>query len=361
MLLQDCIDNRDNNFNLMRVMAAAAVLVTHSFALATGSSAAEPFRETLGLTMGTIAVDVFFIISGFLVTSSLVKRNSTVEFICGRALRIFPGLWVMLLLLVFVLAPIVSELPAAEYFLAPQTRFYLLKCASLFTGVTDSLPGVFGNNPYKSAVNGSLWTMPHEVRMYALLLVAWALIAASRARPLPLLKRFAVGACALGAMVTVVSCFREVPYATAAKLLYAFFAGSCFYLFKDHIRLSRKVFWIAAGCLVLAASAGKTPFLLVYTIMIPYVVTHLAYARSPTLWAYNRVGDYSYGIYIYAFPIQQTVALLMPGVSVIGIVTIAGAVTLLMAVLSWHVVEQPCLRLKHAVAARISRSVASAA
>ena len=78
---------RDNNFNLIRFCAAFAVLISHSFAIATGSGSAEPMRHTLGLTWAYIAVDVFFLTSGFLVTASLISRQSAVGFAWARALR----------------------------------------------------------------------------------------------------------------------------------------------------------------------------------------------------------------------------------------------------------------------------------
>lgn len=173
MKLSNYSQGRDNNFNLIRIIAALAVLVTHSFALAIGTADAEPFRKSLGMTMGSIAVDVFFITSGFLVTSSLLNRQSTIEFIWARVLRIFPALIVMLLLTVFVLGVIFTTLPTLTYLSLPQTYIYFAKCATLITGVAYNLPGVFDSNPYKNAVNGSLWTMPHEVRMYAILAIVW--------------------------------------------------------------------------------------------------------------------------------------------------------------------------------------------
>ncbi len=101
MRLSNFTDGRDNNFSLIRIIAAFAVLITHSFALAIGTGEAEPFQKFLGMTMGTIAVDIFFITSGFLVTSSLLTRQSVIEFVWARVLRIYPALLVMLCLTVF--------------------------------------------------------------------------------------------------------------------------------------------------------------------------------------------------------------------------------------------------------------------
>lgn len=170
MKLSNFTEGKDNNFNLIRIVAALAVLVTHSFALAIGTGDAEPFRNTLGMTMGAIAVDVFFITSGFLVTGSLFTRQSAIEFIWARSLRIFPALLVMLVLTVFVLGVYFTSLPVDSYLRNSMTHRYFLSCATLVAGITYNLPGVFEGNPYKSAVNGSLWTMPYEIKMYLILL-----------------------------------------------------------------------------------------------------------------------------------------------------------------------------------------------
>ena len=121
MKLSDFTQGRDNNFNLIRIVAALAVLVTHSFALTVGSGNAEPLRASLGMTMGSIAVDVFFIASGFLVTASLLNRQSAIDFIWARVLRIFPALSVMLFLTVFGLGAFFTSLPAPSYFANPGT------------------------------------------------------------------------------------------------------------------------------------------------------------------------------------------------------------------------------------------------
>ncbi|MCE9537429.1 MAG: acyltransferase, partial [Nitrospirae bacterium] len=173
MTLSNYTQGHDNNFNLLRIVAAFAVLVTHSFALAIGTGAAEPFRDSLGMTMGTMAVDVFFVTSGFLVTGSLLARQNARQFLWARFLRVFPALLVMLLLTVFGLGPLLTSWPLAAYLTDSGTYGYLLKCATLVSGVWYNLPGVFDDNPFKHAVNGSLWSLPYEIRMYAIVLMVW--------------------------------------------------------------------------------------------------------------------------------------------------------------------------------------------
>jgi peptidoglycan/LPS O-acetylase OafA/YrhL len=110
MRLIEAAQGKDNNFNLIRLIAALAVLVTHSFAIATGNPELEPLRGWLGMTIGDFAVDAFFITSGFLVTASLARRQSGLEFVCARVLRIYPALLVMVALTVFVVGPLLSRL-----------------------------------------------------------------------------------------------------------------------------------------------------------------------------------------------------------------------------------------------------------
>ena len=111
MKLSQFAQGRDNNYNFIRFMAAVAVLVTHSFVLATGRPNTEPLRARLGLTLGSVAVDIFFITSGFLVTASLLNRRSIIDFAWARLLRIFPALLIMLLLTVFVLGVWLNAYP----------------------------------------------------------------------------------------------------------------------------------------------------------------------------------------------------------------------------------------------------------
>ncbi len=178
MRLIDVSAGRDNNFNLIRLLSATAVLFSHSFSLSTGAPDAEPLVSLIGMTPASIAVDVFFLASGFLVTASLFRSESLVDYTLARVLRIFPGLLVMLALTVFVMGLALSTLSSQDYLLSAGVYRYFTKCATLH--ITYHLPGVFADNPYKAAVNGSLWTLPYEVRMYALLAGGWALLGLTR-------------------------------------------------------------------------------------------------------------------------------------------------------------------------------------
>ena len=146
MRLSDYAVGRDNNFNLIRLAAALSVIFSHSVAVLGLPSSREFFFDHLGLSLAEMAVDVFFVTSGFLVTGSLVNRGDVIAFLWARALRIYPAIWVMLVLTVFALAPALTTLPLADYFTSPKTHEYFAKCATLIGGVRYSLPGVFETN-----------------------------------------------------------------------------------------------------------------------------------------------------------------------------------------------------------------------
>jgi peptidoglycan/LPS O-acetylase OafA/YrhL len=346
MKLSELTEGRDNNFNLIRITAALAVLVTHTFAVTIGTSDAEPLRDSLGMTMGSIAVDIFFITSGFLVTGSLLTRQSVVEFMWARFLRIVPALLIMTVLTVFGLGVIFTSLPLSSYLADSTTYIYLLKCASLITGVAFTLPGVFQGNPMHDMVNASLWTMPQEIRMYAILLLIFLVSRVIKINRIMLLKTVIIIIFAISGVLVVYSHFFLPDVVTFVNLLFMFFSGAAFYVLKNRIRLSYSVFWVVIIALLLSAITDKQAFFVIYLLTITYILFYVAYIPSGCIRKYNQVGDYSYGIYIYAFPVQQSVAALVPGVSVLPMLSISVPAILLLAALSWHLLERRSLGLK---------------
>lgn len=353
MKLSSFAQGRDNNFNLIRVLAALAVFVSHCFSLATGHKAVEPFMAELNMSIGGAAVDVFFLTSGFLVTASLLSRGNPSAFVAARMLRIFPGLWVMLLLSVFPLGGAMSILPYRDYLGNPLVYEYLARCGTLITGVVQNLPGVFERNPVHGEFNGPLWTLPFEVGMYGLLLAIWLVLAPSGGRRTMLLKWAIVVLSSMSAAFLVVGYFRHgLPtrfelHSTYAlpSLLYMFFTGAAFYVLRNCIVLSPRLFALATAAL-LVSLFNKHVFFVIYLFSVPYLLFYLAYVPGGWLRRYNRLGDYSYGIYIYAYPLQQSVVALNDGISILALGLIALPPAVMLAVLSWHLVEKRALGLK---------------
>ncbi|MFZ6872943.1 acyltransferase family protein [Undibacterium sp. Di27W] len=350
MRLSACIASRDNNLNLFRIVAALAVLFGHSFALL---AQPEPWGVLTGMTPGSVAVDVFFIVSGMLVTASLMSRQSVIDYVCARVLRIFPALTVMLLLTVFVLGPCFTSLSLYDYFSTAKTWQYLLKCGSLLFGMAYKLPGVFAHNPYPDAVNGSLWTMPNEIKMYLLLLVFWCGLAFSQKKRLQILKYLLPALTLLAGVLVFVRHFYLHDDSQFTRLLFMFFSGASLFVLKEKLVLARLFFYPLLALVLLAAFIDKSVFFTIYTLAIAYLVVCFAYLPAGWIRRYNALGDYSYGVYIYAFPVQQAIAALFPGIAVWSMVLVSAFVTMSLAIFSWHRIEKPALALKSATVMRL--------
>ncbi|WP_310600146.1 acyltransferase [Desulfobulbus sp.] len=346
MRLADYTQSRDNNFNLIRIAAALAVLVSHSFPLALGSKAVEPLVDLAGMSLGGVAVDIFFFTSGFLVTASLLTRQSVKQFAWARILRIYPALIVVVLLSVFGVGLFFTTQPTTTYLADAKIYKYLLKCSTLITGVNQHLPGVFENNPFKNSVNGSLWTMPYEVKMYIILACVWSIVRLIPANKVKVFKIVLVLSAAISGILLLLVHFHVVNTGgKSLKFFYMFFSGASFYILRDKIALSHTFFFLFLLLLV-GALFNKHLFFVSYVLVLGYCILYLAYIPSGIVRKYNDLGDFSYGIYVYAFPVQQSVAALIPGVSVPVMMLYSSVVTLTLAVLSWSFVEKKALHLK---------------
>lgn len=290
MKLSFYLNGRENNLNLIRIIAALAVLVTHSFALFYGSGEAEPFRKSLGITIGSIAVDVFFLTSGFLVTASLLKKQNAIEFIWARFLRIYPGLIVMLFLTALIISPLVSTIDLQSYYSSKDLWIYMLKGMTILKGFSYNLPGVFESNPYEGAVNGSLWTLRYEVYMYALLVTLWLLLSPLKSLRVNVFTRFLCLSLICSAFYLISRLLSIQPneaFEMHSKmpfisLLYMFTLGAVFYIFRHRVHLSYIVLVLAIA-LMLVSSQYKSIFLVVYLITLPFVLFTLAFVPKGVL------------------------------------------------------------------------------
>ncbi len=343
-LLGDVIAGRDNNLNLLRLVFSAFVLVSHAAQLASGRGTPECLSWLLHFTLGTLGVYGFFFISGLLVTRSLLQRNSLSEYFRARTLRIFPGLAVVLLLSVLVVGPAATSLPLGTYFSRVDTWTYFPRNISLYF-LQGTLPGVFISNPFNEAINGSLWTLPYEFTLYIVLAAVWACIEAAKSGKL--WTAAMVSALALILSVKVFVGFRGHGLENLADVIvfaYCFCAGLVAYLARNVIRLDASVALIVL--LVSVLMNYFYPSRYIFLLGFFYAILVMAYYRSRLLSRYNAVGDFSYGIYIYAFPIQQICAWKFPSITPLTLCIVAFPLTLMFAVMSWYIIEKPALRLK---------------
>ena len=320
-----------NNFNLIRLVAAWMVIYGHAWAI-TGTAGGDAIARLTHIKFaGAVAVDMFFVISGFLIAASL-QRNTVRAYLVGRALRILPALVACVALTVFVLGPLVTT--AADYWRNPETWRYLWVNSSLWSTTFD-LPGVFQTHPY-TAVNGSLWTLRIEARLYLALLVASLLGLLLPRRYTPLWALALVGA------YTVVLWKHPLPenLISAAWCVAFFITGTAAWVNRDRIRLSP---WLLLALVALAAlGRGQPWFHLPYFALLAYGTLYLALKpRLPLI----RRNDLSYGLYLYGWPAAQLVQGASPG-GPLHNTAWATVLALAAAAASWFLVERPALRLK---------------
>jgi len=342
---------RENNFDFLRFFAATLVLLVHSYPL-TGNRPDEPIERLTGYENGgEFAVAVFFVISGFLITSSWLNSSSASSFLIKRALRVFPALTLAVLLSTFIIGPLVTDRSIAEYLASPLTWTYL---QNILLMTRFELPGVFSQNIYPNVVNGSLWTLPLEVLMYlGVLILGLTRLLKPRLIFLPI-AGLAFGYFWLLGRLGIDSFF----VVNFFKLGLMYFIGAAIYLYRDALPWRGWIAAVLAGALAMTFHTDAGP--IVYVVALPYLVICLAYAPIPLIARFGKHGDFSYGMYIYAFPFQQlTVYLLGPEIGVFGLTVISLAPTLLLAVLSWHLVEAPAMKLKKRFARTPSPALAT--
>ncbi len=338
---------------MLRLAAATLVLVSHSYALA-GHAEPRLGRTTYGL----IGVEVFFAISGFLVAGSWLGQPRIGAFVRKRALRILPALVLTVVLSAFVLGPLVSSLSTGTYLRSSVPVHYAIdnvlavSTADLVGDLAYRLPGVFTTNE-TSVVNGSLWTLPVEIRAYLLILVLgitglllrrlWVVVAAGLV--LLALPASAAGWTGVGRLVE----FRDSH--PDPLLLAIFGVGALLYVQRDRVplRVPLAAAALAAWALATWELEGSQPLAnVLVALAVPYLVIFAAYEAPRHVRGLTRPGDVSYGVYLLAFPVGQTI-LHIAGRDALGplaLLAIAFPVTYLLALLSWRLVEQPALSLK---------------
>jgi len=329
---------RTNNFDFLRLLAAGMVVLGHSFILV-----GERPHVLLAHAVSTIGVMMFFAISGYLITKSWMNDSHALRFTLRRVRRIFPALILVVLVSVFVIGLALTPLGWREYLTHPHTTRYF---GNGVLYISYSLPLVFANNIYPHAVNGSLWTLPVEVALYALtplfvIFGRWRLAL--------------IAVLGIGIWLGVHAIYgRPTPYViagtefwTACMLAPYFVAGAMI----ARLGLER---WLDAriGLLAMVALhlAPLNPMLrqALLGAVLPYAVLAIGLRAWPVLRSAGRFGDASYGIYLWSFPIQQiTVHVMGAAGGGWGNFAVTMPVSLALGLLSWHLLE------KHALALRV--------
>jgi peptidoglycan/LPS O-acetylase OafA/YrhL len=221
-----------------------------------------------------------------------------------------------------------------------------MKCSSLVFKIAYDLPGVFETNPYPNVINGSLWSMKHEVRLYALLACLWVVASLTKSFKVSAFRTLVVVLALVLNGVLLAYVIAQEQVSAVLKLFSLFVSGAAYSVLKDRIPLSREVVWVLIAASVVCGVIDNLLFVVVYILSSPYVLLYVAYVPGGRIRRFNSIGDYSYGVYIYAFPVQQSLAALIPGVSPAAMFVMSLPVTLIFAVLSWHFMEARALTLK---------------
>jgi len=337
--------SRANNFGALRLLFAYLVIVAHSPELVDGNASREPLNLIFGtITFGGLAVDGFFLISGYLITKSFVNSQSSLDYLWKRVLRIYPGYLVAFFAALFIVGPL-----AGGRFEGSSVHILVENLKRLALLQAPELPGAFQGSHYP-ALNGSMWTISYEFRCYLIVLAIGATGALS--------KRWTVlAATALLLALSTMNLDGSLPWLRSVRALTGdlnqataltgiFGVGACFYLFRDHLRYRGVASAVAAVLLLLMLFSPllATPGLAIFG---GYVLFWFALAvRSERLRSIGESVDLSYGVYLYAFPIQKLIILFNPAISpwavTAGTVVAASGV----AWLSWRLIEKPALDLR---------------
>jgi peptidoglycan/LPS O-acetylase OafA/YrhL len=339
---------RKNNYDVIRFAAAVLVIYQHSYPLGAGSANRDFITWLTNGTWdaGAFGVAIFFVISGFLITQSYERSQNLLLFVKARLLRIYPGLLASILLCAFVLGPLVTTLSVKDYFANPETYQYV-KSLFLFH-MQWNLPGVFEHNAYKGVVNGSLWTISFEVLCYGIVAVIGIIG----------LLRYRVLILAIFIFNLLLHLFYpELSPARGLQIfglqvqqltdLFTYFsAGMVLYSFRNSIPMNKYFAMLSIIVLYFSANLGimKDTFI----IFGSYLIIYFAYLPIWRLSEFSKYGDFSYGMYIFAFPVQQTITYLNGGkMSATINIIYAFFITLILAICSWHLIEKKALKLKN--------------
>lgn len=350
------LNHRLNNFDFLRLLAASMVIFSHSFDLIAPSDVTmtngEPLRVLTDgqMSFGSLGVAIFFCLSGFLITQSLFRSNSYKTYFIKRFLRIFPALILDLLIAVFIWGAIVTSLSLYDYFTNPLTFRYLLNVG--LYNISYVLPGVFENNIYGNTVNGSLWTLPYEFTCYfgIAILYYFFILKNKYIYTIFYLMCLAVGFFILNTQFhTATIPYTNISFVPLFTLSAYFGAGALFCHFQDKIEYNVGI----AAVLLLVLIIGSHFHLMDYFnyLCLPYIVFWFVFERRIPVQNAGKFGDFSYGIYIYGFPVQQTIIHFAgAALNVSEMIVLSFIFTIPLAVFSWFAVEKKALKLKKVIA-----------
>ncbi len=341
-------ESRSNNLDVLRFLLACVVIHSHSFML-TGHEYTSLRQKLIHLQFGGggYAVDFFFMLSGFLVANSWLRSRGLGDYLKRRVLRIYPGFIVCLAFCVFVVGPL-SGVDLKAYFTSAQTYAFF---RPLILGPLGVLPGVFADAPWPGVANVPLWTIRFEFACYLLLAVIGMAGVLRRRRMVVAIFVAALAVFAIQKFerseiypleLPLLGAIEEVP-----RFVAFFFGGVVFYLYRDVIPQSGGL--ALAALAGLGLGAGFHCFDIALAICGTYLIFYVGFHPGIRFHNFAKHGDFSYGMYLYGFAVQQLMVRHVPLARhplMLTLLAVCGAFAL--AMLSWHFVEKPFLKFKNA-------------
>ena len=339
MLTSPVSPDRSNNFNILRLILASMVVLEHFFVCSLDPSLC--WVTVFGIpgtpvSLGTTAVQGFFVISGYLVVASYERSRSIGSYFEKRARRILPGYWAALLF-VLCIGVLFSSLPAPAFLTSRETWKYVAANLTFANFMQLTLPGLFTHNLVNKTVNGPLWTIKIELMFYAVVPI---IVFFCRR-----LGRWQTLAAIFVASILYRAACRAAHHEGLAEQLPGqlsfFVAGAFAYYYHDRLTARPRLTWLAAlvACLAYAAIGGFA----LCSVCVPLVIVCFA-LLFPQFEGPAKYGDFSYGTYVLHYPVIQTAVALGAFQShpVVAICLVACIIAVL-AVLSWNIIEKPCL------------------
>lgn len=336
----DALTKKSNNLQLLRFIAAVMVVCSHAFVLVNGDGKDEWFvKLTNGqMTMGAFAVSIFFCAGGYLIAKSVEKSRTGKLFFTKRLKKLFPMLWVVVVICVFALGPLFTSYTLLDYFCDKETYKYLLNG---FLILFHQLPGVFEKNPYTATVNGSLWTLPVEFLCYVGCFIMFKL---------GLFEKRKCIAVTLGVIfIYFFSTWYVIPmlglgaFLSALNAVMLFYIGIVFFVFKDNIIIESRTALCFLLLLIICTKIGQMN--IGWILFFPYLLFYLCFYVKQVTNKISWLGNLSYGIYLIAFPIQQALIQCVNGrISPIENIVFSMPVILGVSLILYHVVEKKFAR-----------------
>lgn len=337
--LASCLARRDNALAAVRILAATAVLYTHAFIIASGGTTDEAFAHPFAFRIDFHGVHAFFILSGLLLTRSLIERPDALRFIVARLVRYMPGILVAALAAAFVVGPLVTHLPLADYFRSGRPFVFVAEVTSL-ANVNALLPGVFDTSPDRGNLFIPLWTIHYELVFAVILAIAYAL-------GLLRDRRIALAGLGVALAVNVVWFWNGVGHPELGwphhlvRFTSTFGIGVALALFAERVPVSRR---IGAAVVAVAVALAFTPLAaLAGMALIAYAILVIGFAGGPLAAALAQLGVWSYGFYVWGYLIEHTLAYLRPDWSGWTVWVAAFPIALTAGALSWRFLEQPLI------------------